>query len=165
MTCGHGTYLVDVEDGVGKCAVSDAAVGAGTVGSKAEIVGTPDGRIVNGAVKLQVALLIPVGDGAGIATFLLQQHLLETDKQAVPGEKGAIHKFQFSSSSQIHVYLPYPVNKVGLLHMAVLQFIPSVLGALDSAFWGTFHQTLDCRYVTGLFSVIECVPIHCRVSR
>jgi hypothetical protein len=72
--------LVNVECCVGKWTVHDTSVWPRTICAKTELIRAPDGSLVNGSVEIKVTLFMPVWHGTSVATFLLQQLLLQMDE-------------------------------------------------------------------------------------
>lgn len=107
---------------IGERAIRDTGVAAviklGPVASEARVrvedgrASQADGPGLDGSV---VGLLIPIWLGACVAALGLQEQLVDTHVQSVPGEEGTD-----------------VVDHIGLRYMDVLQLVPASLGVLDS---------------------------------
>lgn len=56
------------------------------------------------------------------------------------------------------------MDKVGLLNVAIVQLVPSILGSSDARDWRRVHQALYSCDVIRLFRVLQCMPDSCPLA-
>lgn len=87
--------LIYPQGRIGKGPVHDTlgrvvAPGAHSAGAKAVLVIAPDGSLFHGAVEFKVSLLVPVRQSSLVATLILEELFVQTEKQAVPWEECSV---------------------------------------------------------------------------